>query len=94
VLRAFADAMTCRLRLHRPRGPARAAERASARAGRGAAQAAGGAGRSLERIAATADLRADAVLRRAAALNAHPLTAARAPCCIPPTPPRRNLERG
>jgi hypothetical protein len=34
------------------------------------------------------------VLRRAPALNAHPLTAARAPCCIPADAAARNLGGG
>jgi NADH-quinone oxidoreductase subunit G len=96
VLRAFADAMNlpgfdftdlAGLRALPKRAPVAVARGA-------AATPAAGASESLERIAATAIYRADAVLRRAPALNAHPLTAGPRVLLHPADAAARNLEAG
>ncbi len=96
VLRAFADALGLPgfdftdldgLRALPTRTPA-GAPRGSA------ATPAAATSDSLERIAATAIYRADAVLRRAPALNAHPLTAGARAVLHPADAAARNLAAG
>jgi NADH-quinone oxidoreductase subunit G len=94
VLRAFADAMNlpgfdftdlAGLRALPARSVAEPARSE-------AAKPAAGASESLERIAPTAIYRGDAVLRRAAGLNAHPLTTGALAVLHPADAAARNLE--
>jgi NADH-quinone oxidoreductase subunit G len=96
VLRAFADAMNLPGFDFTDLAGLRALpKRTVASVARGAAPAnAAGASESLERVAPTAIYRTDAVLRRAAALNAHPLTAGARAVLHPADAAARNLQEG
>jgi len=97
VMRAFADALNLRGIDFTDLAGLRALPKrsvASVARSQAAAPAGSGASESLERIAPTAIYRADAVLRRATALNAHPLTAGAAVVLHPADAAARNLAAG
>jgi NADH-quinone oxidoreductase subunit G len=96
VLRAMADALALPGFEFTDLGGLRAQmqPRAVAAPSRSAAPVAGAATDALERVAPTAIYRADAVLRRAPALNAHPLTAGPRILLNPADAAARNLAEG
>jgi len=96
VLRAFADAIAPNTFSFSDLAGLRALpKRSVATVSRSSAPAnSSGAAEALERIAPTAIYRADAVLRRAGALNAHPLTAGARVLLHPADAAARNLAAG